>query len=122
MALAVSPPRAAACAAARPVCGASQHSGGAISTLTGPSCTALAGHPARRVELSCGMLRQWLQRLTGLPALPSVTEAARPVVLLAALARLRPDAGLDSSQQAGPSAPAAMDASEQVFALAGAPT
>ncbi len=122
MALAASP-RAPACAAAAPARSASQQAEGACSSLSGTGCSAPAGSPARRVELSCGMLRLWLQRLTGLAALPSVAEAARPAVLLAALARLRADASPDGSPlQAEASLRASLDADEQVFALAGAHT
>ncbi len=116
-------PRAPACAAATPARSASQQVGGARSSPSGTGGSAPAGSPARRVELTCGMLRLWLQRLTGLAALPSVAEAARPAVLLAALARLRADAGPDGSpRRAEASQRASLDADEQVFALAGAHT
>jgi len=48
------------------------------------------GRRPQPTQLSSAMLRTWLQRYTNLPALPSVREAARPALLLAALSRLNP--------------------------------
>lgn len=64
------------------------------------------------------MLRTWLQRYIGLPALPSVAEAARPANLLAALARLQPEppSGCGSKLQCE----AAKCEQLEVYVLAGA--
>ena len=70
-------------------------------------------------QLSCAMLRTWLQRYIGLPALPSVAEAARPANLLAALARLQPEApGTCATKLLGG---AAQREQEEVYVLAGEP-
>lgn len=53
------------------------------------------GRRPQPTQLSSAMLRTWLQLYTNLPALPSVREAARPALLLAALSRLNP--GVDGA-------------------------
>ena len=73
-----------------------------------------AGAGPQPTQLSCAMLRTWLQRYIGLPALPSVAEAAWPANLLAALARLQPEAP-GSCVTGG----AAQREQEEVYALAG---
>ena len=76
-----------------------------------------AGARPQPTQLSCAMLRTWLQRYIGLPALPSVAEAARPANLLAALARLQPEA--PSGCVAEVHCAVAQREQEEVYVLAG---
>lgn len=76
-----------------------------------------AGAGPQPTQLSCAMLRTWLQRYIGLSALPSVAEAARPANLLAALARLQPAA----PGACGAELHNAAAQQEELYVLAGAP-